>query len=58
LKAPDVPSVLLELGFVSNSQDLKQLTSDVWRARAGASLVQAVDTFFTTRVAGAASGPN
>ena len=27
LKAPDVPSVLIELGYVSNKDDLKQLTS-------------------------------
>jgi N-acetylmuramoyl-L-alanine amidase len=59
LKAPDVPSVLVELGFVSNGQDLKQLTSDAWRARAGDSVVHAVETFFTTRFAGAAvNGPN
>jgi N-acetylmuramoyl-L-alanine amidase len=59
LKAPDVPSVLIELGYVSNSQDLKQLTSDTWRARAGDSIVRAIDTFFTTRFAGATTrGPN
>jgi len=59
LKAPDVPSVLVERGFVSNGQDLKQLTSDAWRARAGDSVVHAVETFFTTRFAGAAvNGPN
>ena len=27
LKAPDVPSVLIELGYVSSKDDLKQLTS-------------------------------
>jgi len=53
LTAPDVPSVLVELGYVSSSQDLKQLTSDTWRSRVGDSVVQAVDTFFTTRLAGA-----
>jgi N-acetylmuramoyl-L-alanine amidase len=52
LKAPDVPSVLIELGYVSNRQDLKQLMSDGWRARAGDSIVQAVNTYFTTRLAG------
>jgi N-acetylmuramoyl-L-alanine amidase len=56
LKAPDVPSVLVELGYVTNPQDLKLLTSDAWRARATDSMVQAVATFFATRVAGAASG--
>ena len=55
LKAPDVPSVLIELGYVSSSQDLKYLMSDAWRARATDSIVQAITTFFTTRLAG--SGP-
>jgi N-acetylmuramoyl-L-alanine amidase len=53
LTAPDVPSVLVELGYVSDKSDLKQLTSDGWRGRAAETVVQAVDTFFTTRLAGA-----
>jgi N-acetylmuramoyl-L-alanine amidase len=53
LKAPDVPSVLIELGYVSSKDDLKQLTSGTWRARAANSIVLAIDTFFSTRVAGA-----
>jgi N-acetylmuramoyl-L-alanine amidase len=53
LKAPDVPSVLIELGYVTNPQDLKVLTSDAWRARLADSMVHAVQTFFTTRVVGA-----
>ena len=52
LKAPDVPSVLIELGYVSNQQDLKQLMSENWRMRAGDAIVQAVNTYFTTRLAG------
>jgi N-acetylmuramoyl-L-alanine amidase len=55
LKAPDVPSVLIELGYVTNPQDLKLLTSEAWRARAADSMVQAVQTFFTTRLAGASA---
>jgi N-acetylmuramoyl-L-alanine amidase len=58
LKAPDVPSVLIELGYVSNQQDLKQLTSGPWRTRTVASTVHAIDTFFATRLAGAPAGPN
>ena len=49
LKAPDVPSVLVELGYVSNRQDLKQLMSEDWRARAGEAMVQAINGYFTTR---------
>jgi N-acetylmuramoyl-L-alanine amidase len=52
LKAPDVPSVLVELGYVSNQQDLKSLVSNAWRAKTAESIAQAVDTFFTTRLAG------
>jgi N-acetylmuramoyl-L-alanine amidase len=51
LKAPDVPSVLVELGFVSNKTDLKSLISPEWRERTADSIVQAVDTYFTTRLA-------
>ena len=59
LKAPDVPSVLLELGYVSNRGDLKHLTSDAWRQRAGDALVTAVDGFFKARVAsGSPAGAN
>lgn len=53
LKAPDVPSVLVELGYVSSKDDLKQLTSDAWRTRAAGSIAQAIDTYFSTRLAGA-----
>ncbi len=52
LKAPDVPSVLIELGFVTNKADVKALTSEVWRGNVADAMVQAVDAFFTTRLAG------
>jgi N-acetylmuramoyl-L-alanine amidase len=53
LRAPDVPSVLVELGYVSNKQDLQALTSQVWRSRTADAVVLAVDSFFSTRLAGA-----
>jgi N-acetylmuramoyl-L-alanine amidase len=56
LKAPDVPSVLIELGYVSNAADLKQLVSDQWRSRVSDAVTQAVHTYFTTRFAGGAGG--
>jgi N-acetylmuramoyl-L-alanine amidase len=55
LKAPDVPSVLVELGYMTNKQDLKLLTSEAWRGKAAQSIVQAVDGFFRTRLAGTAA---
>ena len=55
LTAPDVPSVLLELGYMSTKSDLDHLTSPVWRSRTAAALVQAIDTFFAPRLAGAAN---
>lgn len=52
LKAPDVPSVLIELGYMSNRDDLKLMTSEAWRGKITTALAQAVNTFFATRLAG------
>jgi N-acetylmuramoyl-L-alanine amidase len=51
LKAPDVPSVLVELGYVSNKDDLEHLVSESWRSRAVGSMAQAIDAFFAKRLA-------
>jgi N-acetylmuramoyl-L-alanine amidase len=51
LKAPDVPSVLLELGFLSNPDDEKRLTSDSWRASMADKVASAIDGYFARRVA-------
>ncbi len=56
LKAPDVPSVLVELGYMSTKDDLNHLTSAAWRSRTADSVAQAVDTFFAPRLAGASQG--
>jgi N-acetylmuramoyl-L-alanine amidase len=53
LKAPDVPSVLIELGYVSSKEDLKRMTSDAWRAKTASSMAQAIDSYFSTQLAGA-----
>ena len=58
LTAPDVPSVLVELGYMSTKDDLKQLTSAAWQAKTAAALAQAVDTYFAPRLARGAAGPN
>ena len=51
LKAPDVPSVLIELGFLSNPEDEKQLTSDSWRGTMADKVAAAVDSYFAKRMA-------
>ncbi len=53
LKAPDVPSVLLELGYVSNKSDLQQLVSESWRSRTVGSVAQAIDAFLAKRLVSA-----
>jgi N-acetylmuramoyl-L-alanine amidase len=56
LKAPDVPSVLVELGYVSNKGDLEHLVSENWRSRTVASVAHAIDMFFAKRLATAGGG--
>ncbi|KWV54224.1 N-acetylmuramoyl-L-alanine amidase [Bradyrhizobium macuxiense] len=51
LKAPDVPSVLVELGYVSNKGDLEHLVSESWRNKTVGSMVEAIDAFFAKRMA-------
>jgi N-acetylmuramoyl-L-alanine amidase len=51
LKAPDVPSVLIELGYVSNKGDREHLVSENWRSRTVGSMAQAIDTFLAKRLA-------
>ena len=46
LKAPDIPSVLVELGFLSNDQDAERLQSDGHRRDMAGAIVEALDTYF------------
>jgi N-acetylmuramoyl-L-alanine amidase len=50
LKAPDVPSVLVELGYVSNKADLRQMASEEWRSKTVRSVAKAVEMFLAKRV--------
>jgi N-acetylmuramoyl-L-alanine amidase len=45
--------VLVELGFMSTKDDLKQLTSAAWQGKTAGAVAQAIDTFFAPRLAGA-----
>lgn len=51
LKAHDVPSVLVELGYLSNEHDEKLLISDEWRERMSKAVTEAVHGFFRPRLA-------
>lgn len=46
LKAPDLPSVLVETGFLSNREDQQRLTSKTYRSDLAAAIVDAIDTYF------------
>jgi N-acetylmuramoyl-L-alanine amidase len=58
LRAPDVPSVLVELGYVSNKEDLQSLSSDSWRDRTANAMASAVDGYFSAHLAGVRAGAN
>jgi N-acetylmuramoyl-L-alanine amidase len=58
LRAPDVPSVLVELGYVSNKEDLQSLSSVSWRDRMADSMAAAIDGYFSTHLAGTRTGAN
>jgi N-acetylmuramoyl-L-alanine amidase len=45
LKAPDVPSVLIELGYLSNKDDEKLMNEDEWRRGLADRLVDAIEKF-------------
>jgi N-acetylmuramoyl-L-alanine amidase len=51
LKAPDVPSVLIELGYLSSNLDEKLLTSDDWQTKIARAFANAVDGYFATELA-------
>jgi N-acetylmuramoyl-L-alanine amidase len=48
LKAPDVPSILMELGYLSNAEDETKLKDPKWRKAMAAALVVAIDKYFAT----------
>ena len=47
LKAPDIPSVLIEFGFLSNTRDQAMLRSPAKRAALIQAVVMAVDSYFS-----------
>lgn len=49
LRSPDVPSVLVELGYLSSKRDLDLLQSEGWRAEVTGGMAKAIDAFFGNR---------
>ena len=56
LKQTHAPSVLVELGYLSNPEDEKLLNTPAWRKKVAAAITAAIDAYFSKRTAGAA-GP-
>lgn len=49
LKSYDIPSALLELGYLSSEKDLARLTSPEWRDQAAGKTAEAIEAFFAAR---------
>ncbi|QYO78606.1 N-acetylmuramoyl-L-alanine amidase [Devosia salina] len=46
LQAPDVPSVLIELGFLSNASDMANLMQSDWQDRTAEAIARGISTYF------------
>jgi N-acetylmuramoyl-L-alanine amidase len=55
LVAPDVPAVLIELGYLSNRGDAAQMNTDAWRAKVANAIADAVDAQFSPSAAAQAA---
>ena len=51
LKAPDVPSVLVELGYLSSRHDERQLTDPAWRLSVAKAMAAAIEKYFALQLA-------
>jgi N-acetylmuramoyl-L-alanine amidase len=51
IKSAMVPSILIELGYVTNEEDAQMLKSEQWRERVSNSIVTAIDNYFSHQMA-------
>lgn len=50
LKAPDVPSVLFEAGYITNAQDVARLTSATGRRKIAEGIAKAIEIYFARQI--------
>lgn len=48
LKVPDIPSALVELGFLSNSEDATRISSLEWRQKTAKLMAEAISSYLKT----------
>ena len=51
IKSAKVPSILIELGYVTNEEDAELLKSEHWRDKVSSSIVTAIDNYFSHQLA-------
>lgn len=51
LKAPDVPAVLIELGYLTNTRDEAAMATSAWRLKVGQAIAKAIDSHFSAQTA-------
>lgn len=56
LRAPDVPSVLLELGYLSSKTDAEMMKNPAWRDQTTSAIVTAVNDFMGPRLTAGEGG--
>jgi N-acetylmuramoyl-L-alanine amidase len=55
LRSPEVPSVLIETGYMNNKKDAGNLTSPEWRQAMAEAIAKGIDEFFSARDSGMAA---
>ncbi len=50
LKAPDVPSVLLELGYLTTAEDAKLMQTEEWRRATADAATEAIERFLAEKI--------
>lgn len=57
LRAPDVPSVLMELGYLTTAEEAKLMQTEEWRRATADSTAEAIERFLQERISRETDGP-